>query len=132
MIQLQKKSENFSKSRKSSSKIANEKEDENVENNFIPLIKKLKDEGSLNITDNEINILINEFNKKNRVLLAFIEEYQQIKDQDELIESINTLIKDLYAKKVYIEGQKVDVIDDNGKNNGNSESVKKENFKIGR
>ena len=116
-----KKSENFSKSRKSSSKIANEKEDENVENNFIPLIKKLKDEGSLNITDNEINILINEFNKKNRVLLAFIEEYQQIKDQDELIESINTLIKDLYAKKVYIEGQKVDVIDENGKNNINEE-----------
>ena len=115
-----KKSENFSKSRKSSSKIANEKEDDNIENNFIPLIKKMKDEGNLNITDNEINILINEFNKKNRKLLAFIEEYQQIKDQEELIESINTLIKDLYAKKVYIEGEKVDVINNDDNNNYNN------------
>ena len=115
-----KKSENFSKSRKSSSKIANEKEDDNIENNFIPLIKKMKDEGNLNITDNEINILINEFNKKNRRLLAFIEEYQQIKDQEELIESIKTLIKDLYAKKVYIEGEKVDVINNDDNNNYNN------------
>ena len=65
-----KKSENFSKSRKSSSKIANEKDDENFENNFIPLIKKMKEDGSINITDNEVNILINEFNKKNKMLLA--------------------------------------------------------------
>ena len=112
--------DNSSKSRKSSSKIANEKEDDNIENNFIPLIKKMRDEGNLNITDNEINILINEFNKKNRRLLAFIEEYQQIKDQEELIESINTLIKDLYAKKVYIEGEKVDVINNDDNNNYNN------------
>ena len=117
-----KKSENFTKSRKSSSKIANEKEDENFENNFIPLIKKMKEEGKLNITDNEINILINEFNKKNQMLLAFIEEYKLNGDQEEFTDSIVTFIKGLYNKKIYTQGQQVSIINNN--NNNNNENNK--------
>ena len=120
-----KKSENFSKSRKSSSKIANEKDDENFENNFIPLIKKMKEDGSINITDNEVNILINEFNKKNKMLLAFIEEYQANKDQEEFNDSIDTFIKDLYNKKVYTEGEPVNIIENNNENVDNIDNNKK-------
>lgn len=120
-----KKSENFSKSRKSSSKIANEKEDENFENNFIPLIKKMKEDGSINITDNEVNILINEFNKKNKMLLAFIEEYQGNKDQEEFNDSIDTFIKDLYNKKVYTEGQPVNIVENNNENMDHNANNKK-------
>jgi len=120
-----KKSENFSKSRKSSSKIANEKDDENFENNFIPLIKKMKEDGSINITDNEVNILINEFNKKNKMLLAFIEEYQANKDQEEFNDSIETFIKDLYNKKVYTEGEPVNIIENNNENVDNIDNNKK-------
>jgi hypothetical protein len=120
-----KKSENFSKSRKSSSKIANEKGDENFENNFIPLIKKMKEDGSINITDNEVNILINEFNKKNKMLLAFIEEYQGNKDQEEFNDSIDTFIKDLYNKKVYTEGQPVNIVENNNENMDHNANNKK-------
>ena len=125
-----KKSDNFTKSRKSSSKIANEKEEENFENSFIPTIKKMKEEGNLNITDNEVNILINEFNNKNNnknrnLLLAFIEEYKLNGDQEEFIDSIGTFIKGLYNKKIYIEGQEVNIIDNNDDNVNNKDNNKK-------
>ena len=113
------KSEKISKSRKSSSKVANEKDDDNLENNFIPLIKRMKEEGKLDVTDNEINILINEFNKKNRVLLALAEEYQALQIEEEFTEGIDTLIKDLYNKNVYTQGVPVNIIGENNNVNHN-------------
>ena len=109
-------------SRKSSSKIANEKDDDNFENNFIPTIKKMKEEGKLDITDNEINILINEFNNKNKKLLSFIELYQNTNDEEDFIDSINTLIKDLYDKNIYTKGETVNIINKNNNENNNKEN----------
>ena len=116
-----KKSEGFS--RKSSSKIANEKDDDKKNANFIPKIRKFKDEGNLNITDNELNIIINEFNSKNQLLLSIIEECEVIEDQDEqrdeLIEGIEGFLKNVYKKKLYVQGEPVKLIGGNNDHNEN-------------
>ena len=102
-----KRSEQFTKSRKSSSKVANEKEDDMVENNFITIIKKFKEDGDLNVTDDEINILINEYHANSKMLLSIFEVYQNINEKEEFIESINDFLKGLYDKKIYIKGESV-------------------------
>ena len=116
-----KKSEDFS--RKSSSKIANEKDDDKKNANFIPKIRKFKDEGNLNITDNELNIIINEFNSKNQLLFSIIEECEVIEDQDEqrdeLIEGIEGFLKNVYKKKLYVQGEPVKLIGGNNDHNEN-------------
>ena len=119
-----KKSEGFS--RKSSSKIANEKDDDKKNANFIPKIRKFKDEGNLNITDNELNIIINEFNSKNQLLLSIIEECEVIEDQDEqrdeLIEGIEGFLKNVYKKKLYVQGEPVKLIGGNNNENNNKKN----------
>ena len=116
-----KKSEGFS--RKSSSKIANEKDEDKKNANFIPKIRKFKDEGNLNITDNELNIIINEFNSKNQLLFSIIEECEVIEDQDEqrdeLIEGIEGFLKNVYKKKLYVQGEPVKLIGGNNDHNEN-------------
>ncbi len=116
-----KKSEDFS--RKSSSKIANEKDEDKKNANFIPKIRKFKDEGNLNITDNELNIIINEFNSKNQLLFSIIEECEVIEDQDEqrdeLIEGIEGFLKNVYKKKLYVQGEPVKLIGGNNDHNEN-------------
>ena len=102
-----KRSEQFTKSRKSSSKVANEKEDDMVENNFITIIKKFKEDGDLNVTDDEINILINEYHANSKMLLSIFEVYQNINEKEEFIESIDDFLKGLYDKKTYIKGEPV-------------------------
>ena len=114
-----KKSEAISKSRKSSSKVANEKYDDNFEDNFIPLIKKMKEDGDLDVTDNEINILINEFNKKNELLLSFIEEHKNLNVKEDFIENIQTFLMKLYKNKAYIKGETVNIINNNDENENN-------------
>jgi len=119
-----KKSEGFS--RKSSSKIANEKDDDKKNANFIPKIRKFKDEGNLNITDNELNIIINEFNSKNQLLFSIIEECEVIEDQDEqrdeLIEGIEGFLKNVYKKKLYVQGEPVKLIGGNNNENNNKKN----------
>jgi len=119
-----KKSEGFS--RKSSSKIANEKDDDKKNANFIPKIRKFKDEGNLNITDNELNIIINEFNSKNQLLFSIIEECEVIEDQDEqrdeLIEGIQGFLKNVYKKKLYVQGEPVKLIGGNNNENNNKKN----------
>ena len=102
-----KRSEQFTKSRKSSSKVANEKEDDMVENNFITIIKKFKEDGDLNVTEDEINILINEYHANSKMLLSIFEVYQNINEKEEFIESIDDFLKGLYDKKTYIKGEPV-------------------------
>jgi len=117
-----KKTEVISKSRKSSSKVANEKYDDNFEDNFIPLIKKMKEDGDLDVTDNEINILINEFNKKNELLLSFIEEHKNLNVKEDFIENIETFLMKLYKNKAYIKGETVNLINNEKKENNDIEN----------
>ena len=115
-----KKSE-ITKSRKSSSKIAKEKEEENMEIDFIPLINKLQ-KGNLDITNNEVNILIKEFKAKNETLLSFLDMYKSEPDDDELIENLGILINDLYKSKKYIKGETVELSDNENDNEETKEN----------
>ena len=124
-----KKSELLSKSRKSSSKIANEKDEDMVENNFIPIIKKLKEDGDLNITDDEVNILINEYHAKTKILLSIIEEYQQINVKEEFIDGIKTFLKSLYDKKAYTKGEPVTLIEYNNNKEEKKDNMENKNIK---
>ena len=124
-----KKSERLSKSRKSSSKVANEKDEDMVENNFIPIIKKLKEDGDLNITDDEVNILINEYHAKTKILLSIIEEYQQINVKEEFIDGIKTFLKSLYDKKVYTKGEPVTLIEYNDNKEEKKDNMENKNIK---
>ena len=124
-----KKSERLSKSRKSSSKVANEKDEDMVENNFIPIIKKLKEDGDLNITDDEVNILINEYHAKTKILLSIIEEYQQINVKEEFIDGIKTFLKSLYDKKAYTKGEPVTLIEYNDNKEEKKDNMENKNIK---
>ena len=124
-----KKSERLSKSRKSSSKVANEKDEDMVENNFIPIIKKLKEDGELNITDDEVNILINEYHAKTKILLSIIEEYQQINVKEEFIDGIKTFLKSLYDKKAYTKGEPVTLIEYNNNKEEKKDNMENKNIK---
>ena len=124
-----KKSEHFTKSRKSSSKIAHEKNDDIIENNFIPIIKKFKEDGDLDITDDEINILINEYHAKTKILLSIIEEYQQINEKEEFIDGIKTFLKSLYEKKIYTKGEPVALIEYNDNKEEKKDNIENKNLK---
>ena len=78
-----------------------------VENNFITIIKKFKEDGDLNVTEDEINILINEYHANSKMLLSIFEVYQNINEKEEFIESIDDFLKGLYDKKTYIKGEPV-------------------------
>ena len=124
-----KKGEHFTKSRKSSSKVANEKNDDMIENNFIPIIKKFKEDGDLDITDDEINILINEYHAKTKILLSIIEEYQQINEKEEFIDGIKTFLKSLYEKKIYTKGEPVTLIEYNDNKEEKKDNTENKNIK---
>ena len=66
---------------------------ENKEGDFSSVINKLKNEGKLDITDKEVDFLINEFNNQSEKLRSIWEVYQIDLEEDDFIDSIKFVLK---------------------------------------
>ena len=84
---------NENKKEEESSKKNNVDEGNNKDGDFLSTINKLKDEGKLDITDKEVNILSNELENKSDRLLSIWEIYQNENEEDDFIESIKLFLK---------------------------------------
>ena len=121
------------KENKKESKKENKKEnskngdDLNKDEAFLSVINKLKDEGKLNITEKEVNILINEFKKENQTLRSFWEIYQIELEEDDFIESISYFLKSFNKNNDNNDNNEVDnKKENNNDNNSNNENNKDE------
>ena len=88
----------------------------NKDEGFLTVINKLKDEGKLDITEKEINILENEFKNKSEKLLSIWEIYQIELEEDDFIESIKFILKALNKNNDY------NLNDNNNKENNENEN----------
>ena len=116
----QEDSESNKKESKKESKKENKKEnspkngdDLNKDDAFLNLINKLKDEGKLDITEKEVNILSNEFKKENEKLRSVWEIYQIELEEEDFIDSIKVILKILNKNNNY------DLNDNNENNDAN-------------
>ena len=95
---------------------------------FLSVINKLKDEGRLNITEKEVNILVNEFKKENETLRSMWEIYQIELEEDDFIDSINLFLKIINKNNNYnLNDNNENNEGENKKdNNSNNENIKDE------
>ena len=84
---------NKNENKKEDSSKKNVEEGNNKDGDFLSTINKLKDEGKLDITDKEVNLLSNEFENKSDRLLSIWEIYQSDNEEDDFIESIKFILK---------------------------------------
>ena len=84
---------NKNENKKEESSKKNADEGNNKDGDFLSTINKLKDEGKLDITDKEVNILSKELDNKSDRLLSIWEIYQNENEEDDFIESIKLFLK---------------------------------------
>ena len=84
---------NKNENKKEDSGKKNIEEGNNKDGDFLSTINKLKDEGKLDITDKEVNILSKELDNKSDRLLSIWEIYQNENEEDDFIESIKLFLK---------------------------------------
>jgi hypothetical protein len=84
---------NKNENKKEDSTKKNIDEGNNKDGDFLSTINKLKDEGKLDITDKEVNILSKELDNKSDRLLSIWEIYQNENEEDDFIESIKLFLK---------------------------------------
>ena len=122
LIQMKDASANNSEANKNSRK--NEKEEtkkngdegNNKDENFVSVINKMKEDGKLDITDKDVNILVTEFKNNSQSLGSIWEIYQSELEEDEFIENIKLIINKLKKNGNYDN----DNNDDNGNNENNN------------
>ena len=129
LFQMEDSSQNDSKSKKNKNEeTKNEKSTENKngevvkEGDFSSVINKLKSEGKLDITDNEVDILINEFNNQSEKIRSIWEIYQIELEEEDFIESIKFLLKSLNknSNSNEINNNKTNNDNNNNDNNNNT------------
>ena len=86
-------SNNKNEEKKDASSKQNEGEGNNKDEDFLSVINKMKDDGKLDITDKELNILSTEYKNKSERLLSIWEIYQNDSEEDDFIESIKLFLK---------------------------------------
>ena len=103
--------------------------DGNKDDEFSTVINKLKDEGKLDITEKELNILESEFKKNSQKLRSIWEIYQIELEEDDFIESIKLMLKILNKNNNYeITDNNNNVKENNNnENNDNNEEINNNN-----
>jgi len=106
---------NKNENKKEESSKKNADEGNNKDRDFLSIINKLKDEGKLDITDKEVNLLSKELDNKSDFLLSIWEIYQNDNEEDDFIESIKLFLK------------KVNKNNDNDNDNNDNQNNKDDN-----
>ena len=113
---------NKNENKKEDSTKKNIDEGNNKDGDFLSTINKLKDEGKLDITDKEVNLLSNELENKSDRLLSIWEIYQNENEEDDFIESIK-----LFLKIVNKNNNNNNDNDNNDNQNKNDNNINNEN-----
>ena len=113
---------NKNENKKEDSTKNNIDEGNNKDGDFLSTINKLKDEGKLDITDKEVNLLSNELKNQSDRLLSIWEIYQNENEEDDFIESIK-----LFLKIVNKNNNNNNDNDNNDNQNKNDNNINNEN-----
>ena len=119
---------NENKKEKENGNKENGDEGNNKEGDFISVINKLKEDGKLDITEKDVNILSTEFKNNTQRVMSVWEIYQNDLEEDDFIESIKLVLNVLKKNGNYNnDNDNNEKNDNNGNNENNNNNDNKSN-----